>query len=122
MNIRDNGMAAYTVFQGWGNDPRANWDNGGTPGVLVRPPVDRSDWRVSPSAPLRFTQALVPLDVPITHFDAVALPQARTLSIEVDRPVGATWTTAAVEEEFAPMMFFSLTPGSLVRTVPSPPS
>jgi hypothetical protein len=102
---RDPGDSLYDAIM-----ENANWDNGGTPGVLVRPPVDRTDWRVSPSAPLRFTQALVPLDVPITHFDSVALPQARTLAIEVDRPVGATWTTAAVEEEFAPMMFFSLTP------------
>ena len=88
----------------------SNWDNGGTPGVLVRPPVDPSTWRVSPSAPLRFTQALVPLDVPITHYESVALPQTTTLAVEVDRPVGATWTTTSVDEEFAPSMFFSLTP------------
>ncbi|MEZ4400725.1 MAG: DUF6603 domain-containing protein [Kofleriaceae bacterium] len=85
-----------------------SWDSGGTPGLLLRP-AERAGLWASPSAPLRVSQEVVPLDVPITHFNSTPLPSPRTLTVEVVRPVAAAWTTASLDGEFAPGMFFALT-------------
>jgi hypothetical protein len=88
----------------------SNWDTGGTPGLLVRPESRAAGLWASPSAPLGFRQTVAPLGVAITHFEGAALPGPRTLDLAVVRPTDAAWTTAPVEAEFAPAMFFALTP------------
>ena len=85
-----------------------SWDTGGTPGLLVRPGPRPGLW-TSPSAPLRLSQGVVPLGVPITHLNGAALPAPQTLTVEVVRPAAAAWTTAPVDAEFAPGLFFALT-------------
>ena len=87
---------------------RSNWDTGGTPGLRVRP-APRPGWWASPSAPLRFTQAVVPVAVPITHFESRPLGTVRTLDLTMTPPAGAAWHAAPLEAEFAPAMFFTLT-------------
>ncbi|MBL8623985.1 MAG: hypothetical protein JNK64_21940 [Myxococcales bacterium] len=78
---------------------RTNWDTGGTPGLLVRP-AERAGWWASPSAPLRFTQTVVPVAVPITHFESRPLGAVRTLDLAMMPPAGAAWHAAPVDGEF----------------------
>ena len=87
---------------------RSNWDTGGTPGLRVRP-APRPGWWASPSAPLRFTQTVVPVAVPITHFESRPLGTVRSLDLTMAPPAGAAWHAAPLEAEFAPALFFTLT-------------
>lgn len=86
-----------------------NWDNGGAPGVSLRPAERPGVW-LSPSAPLRFAQTVVPLDRAITHVDGAVLAGAITITIEAVRSPGDHWTSSPVEGEFAPVLYFDLTP------------
>jgi len=86
---------------------RRNWDNGGAPGLTLRPAERPALW-VSPSAPLRFAQDVVPLGRHITHFDAEALPNGETFTIEPVRPPGAPWQVRTVDGEFAPILYFAM--------------
>ena len=59
----------------------ANWDTGDTDGLKL---VDRERdgvW-LSPTAPLRMTQPVVPLDVPIERYGAQRLAAPQTFTVE----------------------------------------
>lgn len=89
-------------------DPRS-WDNGGAPGLTLRAAERPGVW-LSPSAPLRFTQDVVPLGRSITHFDGGKLAAAATFTVEPVRAATDHWSVRTVEGEFAPVLYFDLTP------------
>lgn len=86
----------------------SNWDSGGAPGLTL---VDRQREGVwlSPSEPLRFSQPVVPLNVPIERFGTVHLGAPQTVSIEAVAAGAATLATTPVSGEFALGMFLELT-------------
>lgn len=87
-------------------DPR-NWDSGGAPGLSLRPAEREGVW-LSPSAPLRFSQRVVPLNRTITRYDGGKLPAPAAFDVEAGVPAG--WTARSLYGEFAPVTYFDLTP------------
>ena len=85
----------------------ANWDNGGTAGLKL---VDRDRdgvW-LSPSAALRMSQPVVPLDVPIERFGTQRLGGPQTFTVEQVRIGTSTPTHDPVTGEFALAMYLDL--------------
>lgn len=81
----------------------ANWDNGGSPGLLVaRRAADAPPW-MSPSAPIAFTQTVAPLERVVRLVGGAPLPQPMVATV---MPVGHA--SEPRTEEFAPAMFFTL--------------
>lgn len=87
-------------------DPR-NWDGGDAPGLSLRPAERDGVW-LSPSAPLRFTQRVVPLRRSITRFDGGKLPAPAAFDVEAGVPAG--WQARSLDGEFAPVTYFDLSP------------
>jgi hypothetical protein len=85
----------------------ANWDPGGTAGVKL---VDRQRdgvW-MSPTAPLRMSQPVVPLDVPIERYGPQRLAGPQTFSVEQVTVGSATPGHTPVTGEFALGMYLDL--------------
>jgi len=85
-----------------------NWDSGGAPGLTLVDSKREGVW-LSPSEPLRFSQPVVPLNVPIERFGTVHLPAPQTISIESVAAGAAALATTPVSGEFALGMFLDLT-------------
>ena len=113
--------ATLTVVAGAPEDERADpgervlaalatpaaWDNGGTPGLALRPAQRPGVW-ISPSAPLRARQDVAPLDVVIDRFGAASLPAPLTLRVESVRAGTRLLEIAPVKGEFAPAVYQDL--------------
>ena len=85
----------------------SNWDAGGAPGLTLTDRARDGVW-LSPSAPLRVRQPVVPLNVPIERFGSVRLRAPQTLRIDQIRDDVAVLTTTPVTGEFALGMFLDL--------------
>lgn len=84
-----------------------SWDAGAAPGLTLRK-VQRDGVWLSPSAPLRFTQTIVPLRRAITRFDGGRLGAPATFDVEPGAQPG--WQARPLNSEFAPVLYFELTP------------
>jgi uncharacterized protein DUF6603 len=84
-----------------------NWDGGGAPGLMMRPGERAGVW-LSPSAPLTFRQAIMPLERTITRCGSASLPAPTTFTAEPVKPAGARWSTRRAENEFAPGLYVDL--------------
>ncbi len=80
----------------------ANWENSGAPGLTLSDAKRDGVW-LSPNAPMRFRQAVVPLNTPIVRFGTVRLnaPQILTLTI-------ASGPSTTLQNDFALGMFLDL--------------
>jgi hypothetical protein len=85
----------------------ANWDNGGVPGLALRP-VERTGVWLSPSAPLTFRQHVLPLERTIARVGSAPLAAPATFTIEPVRPAGARWERSTAPGEFAPALYVDL--------------
>jgi hypothetical protein len=83
-----------------------NWDSGGASGLTLRDVARDGVW-LSPSAPLRFTQTLVPLGRVIVRYEGTRLATAMTFELSVALPAG--WQSSPLNAEFAPALYFDLT-------------
>jgi len=85
----------------------ANWDNGGVPGLALRP-VERTGVWLSPSAPLTFRQHVLPLERTIARVGSAPLAAPATFTIEPVRPADARWERSTAVGEFAPGLYVDL--------------
>ena len=85
----------------------ANWSGGGAPGLTLADNKRDGVW-LSPTAPLRLAQAVVPLNVQIERFGAATLDAPMTLSIETVSALGQALPTTSVSGEFSLGMFLNL--------------
>jgi len=88
-------------------DPH-NWDGGGAPGLTITDRQRDGVW-LSPTAPLRFRQPTVPLNVAIERFGTAKLDSPQTFKIETVTIAGAAAATIPLTSEFAPGMFLDFT-------------
>jgi hypothetical protein len=84
-----------------------NWENSGAPGLTLSDRQRDGVW-LSPNAPLRFRQALVPLNIPIQRFGAAKLTAAQTLRIESVKAGTTTLSSPPIQNDFALGMFLDL--------------
>ncbi len=84
-----------------------NWDTGGAPGLALRPAERAGVW-LSPSEPLTFRQAVVPLERTVTRCGSASLPAPTVFTIEPVAAQGAIWQRRGVDGEFAPGLYVEL--------------
>lgn len=87
-------------------DP-AHWESGGAAGLALFERARAGVW-LSPDAPLRLRQPVVPLNVPIERFGSIKLAAPQTLGIEQVRGAAGPVETRPVSGEFALGMFLEL--------------
>lgn len=80
----------------------ANWENSGVQGLMLSQAKRDGVW-LSPSGPLRFRQAIVPLNIPIQRFGAVRLNAPQTLTLSA-----ANAAPQPLQNDFALGMFLDL--------------
>src|SRR5262249_25851464 len=78
-------------------------------GLKLRP-VDRQGVWLSPSAPLTFSQTVVPLERTVTRCGSASLSGPTVFTVEPQRPADAAWTPTSVDGEFAPGLYVDLSP------------
>jgi hypothetical protein len=84
-----------------------NWDQGSAPGLRLTQHAREGVW-LSTNLPLRFRQAVAPLNVPIERFGAAQLPSPQTFRIDSISTDSGALSTAPLKDEFAPGMFLNL--------------
>jgi hypothetical protein len=80
----------------------ANWENTGAPGLTLSDAKRDGVW-LSPNAPMRLRQAVVPLNTPIVRFGAVRLNAPQTLTLSL-----AAGAATTLQNDFALGMFLDL--------------
>ena len=80
----------------------SNWENSGAQGLTLSKVLRDGVW-LSPSGPLRFRQAVVPLNTPIVRFGSVKLNAPQT-----HRLTAANASPQALQNDFALGMFLDL--------------
>ena len=80
----------------------ANWENSGAQGLTLSEAKRDGVW-LSPSGPLRFRQAVVPLNIPIHRFGSVVLDAPQTLTLSA-----ANAAPQPLQNDFALGMFLDL--------------
>jgi len=86
-----------------------SWDNGGVPGLKLRP-MDRQGVWLSPSAALTFRQTIVPLERTVTRCGSASLTGPTVFTVEPQRSASAGWAPRSVDGEFAPGLYVDLSP------------
>jgi hypothetical protein len=86
----------------------SSWNAGGAPGLTLTDRTRDGVW-LSPSKPLRLSQSVVPLDIPIQRFGSVRLRAPQTIIIEHVADEATLLPTTPVQGEFALGMFLDLT-------------
>jgi hypothetical protein len=96
------------------NDSR-NWENSGAPGLTLSG-RQRDGVFLSPNAPIRFRQAVVPLNIAIQRFGSARLGAPQTLHIDHVKAGTTELTTQPVQNDFALGMFLDLTQEQMLAT------
>jgi hypothetical protein len=84
-----------------------SWDAGGVAGLTLTE-VKRDGVWLSPTAPLRLIQTVVPLNIPVERFGNVRLKNPQTFAIETIAAGTSILDTTPVAGEFALGMFLNL--------------
>jgi hypothetical protein len=96
-------------------DDANNWENSGAPGITLSK-RQRDGVFLSPSAPIRFRQPVVPLNIAIQRFGSTKLSAPQTLRIDRVNAGATQLSTQFVQNDFALGMFLELSQEQMLAT------